>query len=81
MQIVIDISEEDYDTLINHNDDRLTAIKARLKLWESLKQGTLLPDILPDTPTNEDMIKDVFPTLSLYRSGRSTWHEPRTTKD
>lgn len=77
MQIVIDISEEDYDTLINHNDDRLTAIKARLKLWESLKQGTLLPD----TPTNEDMIKDVFPTLSLYRSGRGTWHEPRTTKD
>ena len=61
MKIVIDIPEEDYDTLINHNDDSLTAIKARLNLWESLKQSTPLSENL----TNGDMIRAMFPSIDF----------------
>lgn len=43
MKIVIDIPDEDYDTLINHNDDRLPAVIARLRLFEVIKNGTPLP--------------------------------------
>lgn len=43
MKIVIDIPKEDYDTLINHNNDKLPAVIARNNLWEALKHGTPLP--------------------------------------
>lgn len=43
MKLIIDITEEDYDTLINHNNDKLPAVIARNNLWEALKHGTPLP--------------------------------------
>lgn len=44
IELVIKISEEDYDTLINHNNDSLTATIARLNLWKALENAAVIPD-------------------------------------
>ena len=44
IELVIKISEEDYDTLINHNNDSLTATIARLNLWKALENAIAIPE-------------------------------------
>lgn len=43
MQIVVTLSEEDYNLLVNVNDDKLPSINARRYLHEQLKTGIILP--------------------------------------
>lgn len=43
MQIVVTLSEEDYNLLVNVNDDKLPSMNARLCLHEQLKTGIILP--------------------------------------
>ena len=43
MQIVVTLSEKDYNLLVNVNDDKLPSMNARLYLHEQLKTGIILP--------------------------------------
>ena len=65
MKLIIDISEEDYDMLINYNNDKLPAVIARTNLWEALKNGT------PFEKHDEEVIK---------KTVESIWGKPPYTE-
>ena len=43
MQLVVTLSEEDYNLLVNVNDDKLPSMNARRHLHEQLRIGIVLP--------------------------------------
>lgn len=66
MQIVIDIDENVFTRLFDNVTEDYAIVNDDLfKIAKSIRKGT----VLPDNPTNGDMIKTVFPNASITEIG------------
>lgn len=65
IELVIKISEEDYKTLVNINDSRLSSMIARMHLFDAITNGTPLPKghgrLIDADYFREDSIFDIIP--------------------
>ena len=68
MELVINVSEEDYKTLMNMNDDRLPSIIARKHLYNALANGTPLPKG-HGRLIDADALKETFIEPNTYLKG------------